>query len=149
MITEITGDLILQAKDFDVIVHGANCFCTMKSGIAKQVVLHFPEAQQVDLQTVKGDWKKLGTITFTNSTNPVVVNAYTQYEFGRDKRNCDYDAVRSCMVKLRENFSGKAIGLPQIGAGLAGGDWAIIKNIIVEELSSENVTIVYWRSESI
>jgi O-acetyl-ADP-ribose deacetylase (regulator of RNase III) len=36
---EINGDLIelaLQDK-FNVIAHGCNCFCTQKSGIAKQI----------------------------------------------------------------------------------------------------------------
>ncbi len=145
MIKEITGDLIADAANYDVIVHGANCFCTMKSGIAKQVVAVFPQARQADLATVKGDRGKLGTLSFTKNTIPVVVNAYTQFEYGTDKMNCDYEAVRSCMKELKQKFSGKKIGLPQIGAGLAGGDWTIIKQIITEELTGEDVTIVYWQ----
>lgn len=147
MINEITGDLIRDAKSYQVIVHGANCFCKMKSGIAKQVILHFPEAQEIDLRTAKGDRNKLGTISFTEKSTPTVVNAYTQFEFGTDKMNCDYEAVRSCMKAIRETFHGKRIGLPQIGAGLAGGDWNIIKQIIVDELFDEDVTIVYWKNE--
>jgi O-acetyl-ADP-ribose deacetylase (regulator of RNase III) len=145
MITEITGDLIADAKNYHVIVHGANCFCTMKSGIAKQVILHFPEAQAVDSATEKGSRQKLGTLSFTKNTTPVVVNAYTQYQFGTDKMNCDYEAVRSCMKALKKQFAGKKIGMPQIGAGLAGGDWNIIKQIITDELADEDVTIVYWK----
>lgn len=144
MIKEITGDLIADAASYDVIVHGANCFCTMKSGIAKQVVHHFPEAAEVDKGTAKGDHAKLGTLSHTLHTKPIVVNAYTQFEYGTDKMNCDYDAVRSCMKALKANYSGKKIGMPQIGAGLAGGDWKIIKQIIHEELHDEDVTIVYW-----
>jgi O-acetyl-ADP-ribose deacetylase (regulator of RNase III) len=147
MIKEITGDLISDAKNYQVIVHGANCFCEMKSGIAKQVIVHFPEAKEIDLKTAKGDRNKLGTISFTKISIPIVVNAYTQFEFGTDKMNCDYKAVRSCMGAIRETFRGKKIGLPQIGAGLAGGDWNIIKQIIVDELSDEDVTIVYWKAE--
>ncbi|HLP52717.1 MAG TPA: macro domain-containing protein [Chitinophagales bacterium] len=144
MIKEITGDLIGDAKHYDVIVHGANCFCTMKSGIAKQVIENFPEAQQVDNLTTKGDRKKLGTISHTKNTTPIVVNAYTQFEFGTDKMNCDYNAMRSCLKELKKTFGGKKIGMPQIGAGLAGGDWNIIKQIIHDELNDEDVTIVYW-----
>lgn len=144
MIKEITGDLIADAASYDVIVHGANCFCTMKSGIAKQVIQHFPEAEQVDKQTTKGERSKLGTITHTLHTTPIVVNAYTQFEYGTDKMNCDYNAVRNCMKELKKKFSGKKIGMPQIGAGLAGGDWNTIKQIIHDELQDEDVTIVYW-----
>lgn len=147
MITEITGDLIADAQKYDVIVHGANCHCKMKSGIAKQVIVHFPEAQQVDMVTVKGSKEKLGTLSFTQNTTPVVVNAYTQYDFGTDKMNCDYEAVRNCMKAIKKQFAGKKIGMPQIGAGLAGGDWNIIKQIITDELHDEDVTIVYWNNK--
>ncbi|MEN7550935.1 macro domain-containing protein [Rapidithrix thailandica] len=147
MIREITGDLILQAQDFDVIVHGANCFCTMGSGIARQIRQTFPEAFEVDQQTTKGDRDKLGTLTFTQNTHPIVVNAYTQYRYGRDKMHCDYEAVKSCMQALKQQFSGKKIGMPLIGAGLAGGDWEIIFSIIQEELADEDVTIVKWEGK--
>jgi O-acetyl-ADP-ribose deacetylase (regulator of RNase III) len=144
MIKEKKGDLIKEAKDYDVIVHGCNCFCEMRNGIAKTVVEYFPEARQVDLATVKGDKKKLGTITHTINSTPVVVNAYTQYEFGLDKVYCDYEAVKNCMKAVKEKFAGKKIGLPQIGAGRAGGDWNIIRQIIFDELNTEDVTIVYF-----
>ena len=42
-----------------------------------------------------------------------------------------YDAIRDVMFKINETFFGKRIGIPMIGAGLAGGDWNIIKNIII------------------
>jgi O-acetyl-ADP-ribose deacetylase (regulator of RNase III) len=39
-------------------------------------------------------------------------------------------------------FSGKRIGYPKIGAGLAGGDWNIISSIIDKELIGEDHTLV-------
>lgn len=147
MINNIKGDLVKQAELFDVIVHGCNCFCAMNSGIAPQIKKKFPEAFEVDCNTKKGDREKLGTISFTHNTNPVVVNAYTQYEFGTDKRNCDYNALRSCMQEIRIQFKGKKIGMPKIGAGLAGGDWNIIRKIIDEELGEEDITIVEWKKD--
>lgn len=144
---EITGDLIKDAANYDVIVHGVNCNCRMQNGIAKQVVIYFPEAQQIDLATTPGDRTKLGTITYTKHTTPIVVNAYTQFDYGTDKMNCDYDAIRSCMKQIKQTFSGKKIGLPQIGAGLAGGDWNIILPIIEQELADEDITIVYWQAD--
>ena len=40
---EVQGCLITKALngDFDVICHGANCFCTMKAGIAPQMAKTF------------------------------------------------------------------------------------------------------------
>ena len=140
---EITGDLIKQDEQFDIIVHGCNCFCTMQCGIAPQIKSKWPEAYEADLQTVKGERQKLGTISYTTSS-PIVVNAYTQYQYGRTKRHCDYEAIASCMKAIKSRFPGRKIGMPKIGAGLAGGDWEIIKTIIATELKEEDVTIVKW-----
>ncbi|RYF46165.1 MAG: phosphatase, partial [Cytophagaceae bacterium] len=40
------GDLVQKAKvgEFDVIVHGCNCFCQMGAGIAKTIKQVFPAA---------------------------------------------------------------------------------------------------------
>ncbi len=146
MIKQIKGDLVKQSDQFEVIVHGCNCFCTMKSGIAPQIKSKWPEAYETDCKTTKGDKNKLGTISYT-STIPIIVNAYTQYNYGIEKRQCDYDAMRLCMKEIKKHFSGKKIGMPKIGAGLAGGNWEIILDIIKEELSNENVTIIEWTKE--
>jgi O-acetyl-ADP-ribose deacetylase (regulator of RNase III) len=47
---------------------------------------------------------------------------------------------------IRESCRGKRIGLPKIGAGLAGGDWSTIEAIIQEELAGENVAIVEYKA---
>ena len=39
------------------------------------------------------------------------------------------------------------IGLPLIGAGIAGGSWDRIEKIIREELWGEDVTIVVWEKD--
>ena len=77
------GDLIKLALDgeFDVIVHGCNCFCTMGAGIAKQIKNSFPIAYAADLETNKGDRSKLGTCSVAVVNDLTVVNAYTQYSW--------------------------------------------------------------------
>ena len=144
----VKGDLIELAKqgEFDVIVHGCNCFCSFGAGIAKSIKQNFPQAYKADLQTTKGDRKKLGSCTgaFIPLLKLTVVNAYIQYRYGRDKRHADYDAIRKCMRYIAEHYAGLRIGLPKIGAGLAGGDWEKIKSIIAEEMSECDVTIVEY-----
>ena len=147
MIKTIKGDLIKQANQFDVIAHGANCFLTFGAGIALQIKKAFPEANDIDQATPKGDKKKLGTITHTFNTTPIVVNAYTQYGFGGKrygKMDASYDAIQSCMEAVKKTFSGKRIGLPKIGSDLAGGDWTVISAIIESVLGDEDVTIIEW-----
>jgi O-acetyl-ADP-ribose deacetylase (regulator of RNase III) len=56
----------------------------------------------------------------------------------------DYDAVRDAMAWVKAHYAGKRIGLPQIGAGLAGGDWARIEAIIARQLGGEVVSIVIF-----
>jgi len=151
MVTYIDGDLVRDADQFDVIAHGANCFCVMESGIAPQIKKKFPEAYEVDCATIKGDKNKLGTISYTTNTTPIVVNVYSQFGTrGRreGKMDLDYDALRSGVKAIKEKFSGKRIGIPKIGAGLAGGDWNIISKIIEEEMVGEYVTIVNYVPEN-
>lgn len=145
MIKYIDGDLVKDAELFDVIAHCCNCFCTMGAGIAPQIKHKFPEAYEADCETIKGDRDKLGTISYTEETTPIVVNLYGQYDYtGRrsGQMDLDYDALRSALREMKIQFSGLLFGLPKIGAGLAGGDWIVIRQIIITELKDEDVTVV-------
>jgi len=144
----ILGDLLKLAKEgtFDVIVHGCNCFCTMGRGIALSMKNQFPEAAEVDKRTVRGDVRKLGTCTQAEVKRGVVsftvVNAYTQYHWEGIGVLADYEAIRNCMLWIRKHHSGKRLGFPKIGAGLARGDWSRIQSIMDDILAGEDVTVV-------
>ncbi len=145
----IKGDLIKLALqgEFDVIIHGCNCFCTMGAGIAKTIKQKIPEAYQADLKTVNGDHSKLGTISFAEVTlesekQLIVVNGYTQFNWRGSGRKADYEAIRNVFKEVKKQFSGLRIGYPAIGAGLAGGNWDVISKIIAEELEGEEHTFV-------
>lgn len=147
MIRYIDGDLVKDAENYEVIAHCCNCFCTMGAGIAPQIKHKFPDAYAADCKTVQGDINKLGTISYSDATKPIVVNLYGQYDYtGRrsGQMDLDYEALRSALKLMKAKFSGKTFGLPKIGAGLAGGDWATIEAIIDEELRGEYVTIVNY-----
>ncbi|MEO1513950.1 MAG: macro domain-containing protein [Bacteroidota bacterium] len=147
----IKGDLIKLAIDgeFDLIIHGCNCFCTMGAGIAKTIKQKFPEAFTADLQTEKGDESKLGTISWAKSQTEngelIIVNGYTQFNWRGTGRKADYEAIRQVFTLVKKEFSGLRIGYPAIGAGLAGGDWNVISKIIEEELKGENHTFVEYQ----
>jgi O-acetyl-ADP-ribose deacetylase (regulator of RNase III) len=144
------GDLVhkAQAGEFDVVVHGCNCFCTMGAGIAKTIKQAFPAAYQADMATVKGDQTKLGTYSVAevaiNGRSLFVVNAYTQWQWRGPGRKADYDAIRQVFRRLKQDYAGKRIGYPALGAGLAGGEWSVIAAIIDEELAGENHVFVQW-----
>lgn len=142
----IHGDLIQLALkgQFDVIVHGCNCFHTMGAGVAKSIRNVFPPAFQADRKTPYGDKSKLGTISSVRINNLIIVNGYTQYRYGRGVQ-VDYNAIRSVFRIIKKQFSGLRIGFPKIGAGLGGGNWDIISSIIEEELSGENCILVVYK----
>lgn len=136
------GNIIDLAEQsyFNVIVHGCNCFHVMGAGLAKQIKERYPAVYAADcIFTKKGDRGKLGKYTWKQVQGPtgwnfVIVNAYTQYNYGRREQYTDYDAVRSVFHIMSKQFATCVIGYPKIGAGLAGGDWNIIQQIINEEL---------------
>lgn len=154
----VKGDLIklALAGEFDVIVHGCNCFCVQKSGIAKQMVDTFrTDTYHYEHDVYKGEISKLGNIEFDfykvinnipheldplSSKEPfkpnlTVVNAYTQYYHLGNMPNTmeipvDYNAIYLCFCKIAKQFKGKKIGIPKIGSGLARGNWEIIIGLI-------------------
>lgn len=147
---KVEGDLITLALagQFDVIIHGCNCFCTMGAGIALAIQEEFPEAYVADLVTNKSDRSKLGDFSFAtvqrNDHEITIVNGYTQFHFHGESVLVDYDAVQRLFKKVKQQFSGKRIGYPKIGAGLAGGDWQRISQIIEQELADEDHSLVVY-----
>jgi len=169
---EIEGNLIELAKQgmFQVITHGCNCFCRMKRGIAPQMAQAFGcDKFKLESKIFEGDYNKLGQIDFEtlivspegrvrptimladkytdNSIPLIVVNSYTQYQWGTHLKPFDYVAFRLCMKKINHTFKGYKVGLPQIGSHLAGGNWVRIKMIIQQELTDCDVTVVIFKAE--
>ena len=149
---EVNGDLLLLAKqgEFDVIIHGCNCQCQMGRGIALVIKNTYPQAYKADLETEKGARDKLGSYSSAvvkyKDYQFTVVNAYTQYHW-RGKFNADYDAIKKVFERIKQDFSGQRIAYPLIGAGLAGGDWQVIADIIDQALEGEDHTLVRLHTE--
>jgi len=144
----VKGDLIQRAKDgeFNVIIHGCNCFNTMGAGIAPQIAKAFPSAYNADQVTILGDKTKLGTISigFEQHLGLFVINAYTQFDY-KGKKPIDYAALQRSFAQIKTLFSGKKIGYPAIGCGLAGGNWDIVSKLIDVTLTDDvDHTFVEW-----
>lgn len=120
----------------------------MGAGIAKQIRNRFPQAYEADLRTEKGP-HKLGTISTAHvhlaGHSFVIANGYTQIHWRGAGVKVSYDALRSVMRHVKQQFSGRRIAYPKIGAGLAGGDWNCISAIIEEELAGENHCLVEYQ----
>lgn len=144
------GDLIHLSKlgHFDLIVHGQNCFHGWKKGIAHSIGLNFPEAKKADLLTRYGDKKKLGgfshaIITLECGKPLIVVNAYTQFEFGKGI-NLNLNALKSSFIAIAEAFPDRHIAYPKVGSGHAGGNWKEISSEIDSILINRDHTLVVF-----
>jgi O-acetyl-ADP-ribose deacetylase (regulator of RNase III) len=171
MINYTDGDVVKLAKEgaFDVVVHGCNCLSTMGAGVAPQMAAAFG-CNKFEMETWGPTIEKLGNIDYETlyfednkiwtkypdeggkwaTVKLTVVNAYTQYMYGRNHVDgvaapFDYEAFTVCMRKMNLIFRGKHIGMPKIGSHLAGGDWDRIEKIIEVELSDCKVTVVNYK----
>jgi O-acetyl-ADP-ribose deacetylase (regulator of RNase III) len=143
---EKNGNLIdmFSQGEFDAIAHGCNCFNTMGAGLAAQISIRYREAMDADNLTTSGDLLKLGSLTLAATDDGVIYNLYTQYQAGK---HLDYDALTLSLRKMSKMIKGKdwTIGFPQIGAGIAGGNWNKIKRIILREFAGEKIVFVYFK----
>jgi O-acetyl-ADP-ribose deacetylase (regulator of RNase III) len=148
----VKGDLIQMAKDneFDIILHGCNCYNTMGAGVAVQIASQFNDAKLADDETVRGDAGKLGTYTIGMSGRLVILNCYTQFGISSTGNDVfEYNAFERVLDKIQYRFGKWRIGLPLIGMGLAGGDPERIIPIIEQfasriERQGGSVTLVEW-----
>lgn len=168
----IKGNLVKLAQQgvFTEIGHGCNCFCVMGAGIAPQIAKAFPEAEEADNNTTRGAKEKLGSMSIgfhmlfegTERKREIAIcNLYTQYGTGGraiGEPDIDYDALESAFTELnRLTAIAKAegmfnngrqpeqhMGIPMIGAGLAGGDWERIEKIINRVTPNMDITLVEY-----
>ncbi len=141
------GNLITLTHEgeFDIIIHGCNCFHKFGKGIAKQIKEVYPKAYEVDLMTRKGDASKLGSFSYTSYPDVTIINAYIQYRYGVEKSHIDYSAIENAFMALSQQIdTDRRIGIPQIGAGLAGGNWSMIESIIDRFMDGYNLTCVVY-----
>lgn len=147
MITNVKGDLIKMFKNgaFDAIVHGCNCFHTMGAGIADQISSNFPQALEADKVSLYGDIDKLGRYTIAQANTGFIINGYTQYRPGQEDQQRLYASISTLFDNLaRDLADGSKIGIPKLGAGIAGGDWDVIEDLIRIRMTNMRVVVVEY-----
>ena len=144
MLDYVNGDL-MKAPEL-VIMHGCNAQRTMGKGVAKLIRAQFPYAYEQYLQGSQ----TLGDVIFAippTDDGKIIANAITQDKFRKtyDDDNVqyvDYDAIEQSFKTVNQFCKENGIdtiAVPKIGAGLAGGDWAIIEQLIVK--STPDITV--------
>jgi O-acetyl-ADP-ribose deacetylase (regulator of RNase III) len=57
-----------------------------------------------------------------------------------------YEAIRIGLQRIADEAValGASVHMPKMGAGLAGGDWAVIERIVVETLCSKDIPVTVY-----
>ena len=162
----VQGDLL--QSDCDIIIHQANCFTRMRSGIAKSIVAMYPQAEKADKEfhIPSGDKARLGNFSYAHMPRVgiegvTIVNLYGQYTYGTDKVQTVYGKFEEGLRKVMEGLATSPkhkeayeadvsvfykIGLPyRIGCGLAGGDWNVVRTIIENVCFDYDVPIYIYK----
>lgn len=145
----VKGDLFSTAAP--AIVHGCNAQGVMGSGVAKIIRERYPEAYKCYREAYCSATDKhlsalpLGDVYPAYSNDKLIINAITQCYYGRDgKRYCSYDAIDEAMQNVNNlcryrNIT--SVAMPKIGAGLGGGHWTVIEQIINYRLTAAQATV--------
>lgn len=145
MLTYIQGNLFDTTDE--IICHGCNARGVMGSGVAKIIRDTYPEAfiKYKIIHDLTGLY--LGQNVIVKTSNKIIFNMITQENFGTDKVQVSYQAIDKCFRQLRlfmEEYGYTNASIPKIGAGLAGGDWDIISEIISNIFNDNlNITVYY------
>lgn len=128
------GNILTEVTD-GIIVHGCNARGAMGSGIALQIKTKWPNCYTTYVDAIT-DGRGLGTIVaWAHPTqNLIVANAIIQNDFGKDGRQyVKYSAIHRVFTAVAlAAVEGFDVHYPLIGAGLGGGNWSIISDIIDE-----------------
>lgn len=149
MIEYKKGDIIeaLFEDEIDAMAHGVNCKGGFGSGIAGQLRETLPHTARDYRKKFLGSGWRLGDVQEVVSYRFIIYNCATQDDFGGDgKKYVSYDAVYECMNKLHSicEVSMLTLGLPRIGAGLAGGSWDVIHEIIKDVFKDSKVKVIIY-----
>ena len=155
------GDLLDAHVDF--IFHVTNCMSVMGAGIARSIKNKWSIVYDEYKEYLKTNTpsKSLGTYQAINITEyahthaSYVVNVFGEYSFSKTKRVIEYDKVLTALESFCEDYLDNYVGEKKIilgfpylfGCGLAGGDWRIMKQIILTtfEKYSDKVEIAIYK----
>lgn len=128
------------------IVHQANCFNTMNSGVAKQIRQLYPEAYEADCKTIRGDQIKLGTFSFAKGKDGVYIyNCYSQYNYGKVGIFTQYNHLENGLKRIKIHASDRNIRSLAVPYGMGcvrgGGDWKEVSNILSKVFDDDKILV--------
>jgi Zn-dependent peptidase ImmA (M78 family)/O-acetyl-ADP-ribose deacetylase (regulator of RNase III) len=119
------------------------------AGFGRALQLKWPQAQRAFKEAFEQTHgSKLGQ-TFLSRVDDWVATfqMVAQRGYGASpKPRLRYGALRDCLQQLREAAIQRnaSVHMPKIGSGEAGGSWALVSNLIAEELCTKGVSVTVY-----
>lgn len=157
MINVIEGDI--TQSDKDIIVQQVNCRGLMGSGLAKTLMIRYPNVKKEyqnfrkkQLKRVGKDEDMLGMVNYVDVYDgKIIANIFGQADIRKNETdNTVYTEKKSLLeglrsVKEKAETLNLSIAIPTyIGCGLAGGDWGEIKPAIEEVFQGSTVNVEFY-----
>lgn len=126
---------ILEVKE-GLILHGVNCQKVMGAGLAKAIRDKWPIVYKKYLEHFRyfDNQAILGYFLPVQVTPDLWVgNCFTQYFYGRNNRQINYEAVYTSLegaFTWASDSSLDVIHMPKIGCNLGGGEWSIVESMV-------------------
>lgn len=138
-----------------ILVHVCNDVGAWGRGFVLGLSQRYPEPERRYKAWAAGQEDRpfaLGQVQFVEVAPDVIVaNLIGQHDIARKGQTLDvppvrYGAIREGLGRVRAEAErqGAAVHMPRIGAGLAGGDWAVIEGIIGKELTRHGLSVTVY-----
>jgi Zn-dependent peptidase ImmA (M78 family)/O-acetyl-ADP-ribose deacetylase (regulator of RNase III) len=120
------------------------------AGFSRQVSKKWPQAQLKFKDWVlgaRGEFKLGNTHVVRVDDSTTVVSLVAQHGFGpSDHPRIRYNALATSLQQVGElaNSAGASIHMPRIGAGLAGGSWEVVEEIVEESLCRRGLNVTVY-----
>lgn len=122
---------------------------TWGGGFAKQVAIHYSEAQ-LDFRQwchVPGHHKLGKTHFYGDPKHVEIASMVAQQGFGASETpRIRYPALETCLaaVRARARAHGASVHIPRIGCGQAGGKWEVVQELIESEMVDHDVAVTVY-----
>ncbi|MBO5435325.1 macro domain-containing protein [bacterium] len=134
-----------------IICHQCNCKGVMGSGIALTIKNKYPEVFEAYTKEYHAHKLQLGHVLFVpvqSEPNRIIANLCGQDAYGRSGRFTNYNALRTCLNKVRvfalkNNI--KSIAIPfNMSCCRAGGEWSVVYEMI-EDILDKELCVEIWK----
>jgi O-acetyl-ADP-ribose deacetylase (regulator of RNase III) len=144
MIKEIQANIFVF--ETDALLHSCNCQGKMGAGIALTIKEKYPEVYDADINTLTQKFGKILPVKLAPTRlHKYCFNCYTQYDYGREKRQVDYEQFYNCMEKVEfkaTQLGLKTLSIPwKISCQNAGGSWLVIKSMLEDVFTTSDLEV--------